>query len=647
MQDRRSFLETMSLGSAGLAVAVGGLWSRARGFAAEAPAGDFDTLTRNLLADWCDGMLKRQIDAPGDPVRHGGLACPACEFIHGRCWEALYPFLHMARATGDQKYLDAAIKLFDWSKNVTRKNGAWSNDLNPKSWKGTTIFGAIALADAIHFHGNLLSEEQLAGWKKRLDEAAGGYLWTDFDTLTFTNVNYGATAIHGFDLFGRVLGERKYIDRSRDLANGIKDLFTEPNALLFGEGKPYNNRSGRDLLPVDLGYNVEESLNGIVLYALETKNDKLLGLLEKSMGSHLEFMLPDGAWDNSWGTRMFKWTYWGSRTSDGCQPAFALMADRNAAFGTAAYKNTELLAKCTADGLLHGGPHYVSHGIKPCIHHTFAHAKVLAWVQDNRKSLPKIDKSALLPRELAKGIMCFPEIAVWLAATGPWRGTVSAYDWIYRTKSEPDHIQQATGGSLAVLWHNKVGPIFAASMARYLLVEHLNQQPNPDGDFALTPRIETRKGDKWYTNLHDLEAEVQHSESGGTLTFDIKATLQNQHRKPVDGDVSAYNLQYRFEEGKVTITVKSSDGAISKVGAALVLPVLSPSGEKVRQVSEHRIEITKPGGTVVVEASVPLSIRKTTKGRVFNMVPGAEAVPIIARLPDQAGMKADCTISVV
>ena len=31
---------------------------------------------------------------------------------------------------------------------------------------------------------------------------------------------------------------------------------------------------------------------------------------------HLEFMLPDGAWDNSWGTRSFKWTYWGVKSSN-------------------------------------------------------------------------------------------------------------------------------------------------------------------------------------------------------------------------------------------------------------------------------------------------------------------------------------------
>jgi hypothetical protein len=80
---------------------------------------------------------------------------------------------------------------------------------------------------------------------------------------------------------------------------------------------------------------------------------------------------------------------------------------------------------------------------------------------------------------------------------------------------------------------------------------------------------------------------------------------------------------------------------------ALVLPVLSPSGEAVRQVSENRIEITKPEGTAVIEATVPLTIGLSRKGRVFNMVPGAEAVPIIAQLAKVEGMKVVCTITVI
>jgi len=645
--DRRTFINRLSIASAGVSLTPTAWLAGSQAWATEGgSSSEFDALTHSLLVDWCDGMIRRQINQPDDPERHGALECPACPIIHGRCSDALYPFMHVAHVTGDQRYLDAAINVYDWAEhNTSQPDGSWTNDIDPRSWRGTTIFGAIALAEALHYHGECLDEERRAAWTKRLDEAAGGYLYRDFKTIDFTNLNYGMTGVYGFNLFGRVLDNQKYTDRSEQFAKRLKEFFTEPNKLLWGEGKPNNGVSDRGLLPVDLGYNVEESLNGAVLYALEVNDTELLEFLAESLAGHLQFMLPDGAWDNSWGTRSQKWSYWGSRTSDGCQPAFSLMAGYNPAFGTAAIKNAELLQRCTADGLLHGGPHYVSHGVKPCIHHTFAHAKVMALVQDKMHAMPKVNQSTPLPRQVAKGVKHFPELDVWLVAKGAWRGTVSAYDSIYKTKST-DHLQQPTGGALSVLYHAKVGTLLAGSMARYIMVEPRNMQPQPDEDFSLTPRIETYKDNTWYTNLYDLKANVQSSDDGERVAFEIKATLQDEECKVIQDAPAKYDLSYEFLMDKVTIRAASSEAANSSTQASLILPILSPSGESVRQISETHIEIDKPGGTVVVKSNVPLSIKDTKKGRVFNMVPGAEAVPIIAKLAKQAGEKAEVTISV-
>ena len=609
---------------------------------------DYDILTRTLLKEWCDGMIKHQVNDPSRPELHGVLECPACKergVIHGRCHDAVYPFMHMAHVTGERKYLEAAINVMEWSRNVTGEDGRWTNDLPANSWHGTTIFGAIALAEAIHYHGEILDPVVLESWKARLAFAAEGYLWKQFTKIDFTNVNYGFTSLYGFNLLGHVLHEEKYIDRSRTFAKGVKNYLTEPNRLLFGEGKPHDNRSGKNLLPVDLGYNVEESLNGAVLYALEENDAELLELLTQSLNAHLRFMLPDGGWDNSWGTRQAKWTYWGSRTSDGCQPAFSMMAARNPAFGTAAFKNAELLKRCTANGLLHCGPHYVSNGFKPCIHHTFAHAKVMAFVQDNIHRLPKVDKSTPLPRETADGVELFEELDVTLAARGPWRATVSAYDSQYTTKSEK-HIQQATGGALAVLYHEKAGSVLTSSMAEYVMVEPLNMQPQPGADFALTARIETRKDGTWYTNLFDLKASVELRDDGEIIRCEVETSLCDRDHEKMTGTAD-YKLVYKLDEQQVVIIVSTADKSVSETPASLVLPIVSRSGEPVKQVSDTCIEITKPGGTVVVESTVPLKIKHNEKGRVFNMVPGMEALPIIAQLPSEQGMQAACMIRVV
>jgi len=175
----------------------------------------------------------------------------------------------------------------------------------------------------------------------------------------------------------------------------------------------------------------------------------------------------------------------------------------------------------------------------------------------------------------------------------------------------------------------------------------LNMQPLPGEDFAFTPRIELVQDGTWFTNLYDLKADVKASDDGKQIRFDVKARLNDREHQPVSGDVAEYKLRYLLDDRKITIQAATADGSVSKNGASLVVPIMSPSGEQVKQVSDQRIEIKKPEGTVVVESTVPMKIKQSEKGRIFNMVPGMECVPIIIELPKALDRKAECTISVV
>ncbi|MFK7932540.1 MAG: hypothetical protein AB8G22_03465 [Saprospiraceae bacterium] len=614
---RRTFLQASSAVGMGVFLPI---YACQKMTAAEATA--FEQLAFSLLKEWGDGMLKVQIHQPEDATVHGALDCPACNKIHGRCMDAVFPFMYLADRTGDEKYLNAAIEVMDWAENVTMPDGSWTVIPDPKSWRGISVFGAIALGEALHYHGHILPKEIHEKWLDRLSRV-GDYLYKNFN-LTFTNINYGFTAVYALHLLGKVLDNQTYLARSKELAAGVKNWFTEPNKLLFGEGKPSDQKSAKGLLAVDLGYNVEESLNGVVQYALAEKDEELLTLLTQSLEGHLEFMLPDGGWDNSWGTRQYKWSYWGSRTTDGCQVAYGLMNQRNPAFGTAAYLSTELLQRCTIDGLLSGGLHYQTHGIKPCVHHTFAHAKPLAALLNHPISIAQIDKKTALPRQTAQGVKVFPEIDVWTVAKGDFRATVSTYDFIYKKGA-----QQGSGGAISLLYHLRIGPIFTASMARYLLVEKNNQQPNPNGeDFALTPRLEIFRDGEWFTNLYDLKAKVAAEESAATDKFDIQTQLVNEAREmPTDIDPN-YQLNYLFDQEKVRIEAQKIGKSNATDLVELILPIISPTGEKIEQISPNQIAIHKPAGTVVIKSNTPLFIKKTARSRVFNMVPGVEAVPI-------------------
>ncbi|MEM9525437.1 MAG: hypothetical protein AAGA31_02455, partial [Bacteroidota bacterium] len=508
-----------------------------------------------------------------------------------------------------------------------------------KTWWGISVFGAIALAEALHHHGDLLPDNIRSAWTERLAKVAA-FIYDRFD-LTFTNINYGYTALHALSLLGEVLKEPKYRARAQELAKDASSFLTEPNRLLFGETKPSSDKkSHKGLYGVDLGYNVEESLNGAVLYALREKDETMLMALTESLQGHLEFMLPDGGWDNGWGTRQYKWTYWGSRTTDGCLPAYAMLSNRVPAFGTAAYRHIELLRDCTAEnGLLYGGLHYAQHDLGPCIHHTFAHAKPLAFLLDLVDDFPRITASAPLPRSAANGVKEFPEIDVRLAARGPWRATVSAYDHIYK-----DGILHGTGGALTMLWHEEVGPLFTASMVSYYEVERFNQQPDPDGeDYALTPRLEAYRNGEWYTNLYELQAQLAHEEDDKTITLRASSQLVDKQHKPPEDHRTSCTFSYQFTEAEMQLRVNYGGDPLEDI--ALVLPLISPLGEEIRRLSPEEIVIVKPKGSLRIKASLPITIDETKRERVFNMVPGVQAIPLRVVLPKRINV-VECAISV-
>lgn len=589
--------------------------------------GFFDE-TEALLRDWCDGLLRRQ-------TPDGAFDCPACGLLHGRCGDAVLPLLTMAERSGEERYRQAALAVAGWTRHVDAPDGAWTNELDPGSWKGTTVFGAIAFAHALEWHGHLLDEATRAAWRARL-RRAGEFVAATFDT-EYGNINYAAAGSYGLALLGRLLDEPAFAARGRELAHGVLAFFTPANQLLHGEGRPSGTRSTKGCYPVDLGYNVEESLPALLSYARLTGDERVHEVAADSLAAHMGFMLPDGGWDNSWGTRNYKWSYWGSRTSDGCQPALLQLAARRPLFATAAWRNLRLLRACTHDGLLHGGPHLASAGAPPCVHHTFCHAKALAEALRFADEPIEFDLARTLWREHTSGVVAYPDIATMTAAFGPWRATVTGYDWLYR-----QGVHHATGGALSLLWHQELGLITAASLARYTLVEAHNMQPNPDGeDICLTPRVELLGEDGWYTNLHSLTSALRSAQHPDGVELQADALLVDAQEQPPAGGAVSVCLSYRLGRDRFTVTARPS--SLRAVEWALVLPIVSPSGEALRVVSPTRVEIDKPGGTLVIEANVPIARQPSKRSRVFSPVGGFEAVPLVM---DGDGVSAvSCTLS--
>lgn len=583
--------------------------------------GNLHSLAYDLLKRWGDGLLAVQVTDPKLKGVYGGMLCPACANVHGRGADAIFPLMYLAHRTKNKKYQDAAMRLYDWMENkVSMPDGSWVSEIVVSDWTGISVFTAIMLAETLTHFGHMFDTPTKQTWDARLKKAAE-FLYRDF-TIHTGNINYPIACSYALALIGTYFNEPKFLARGKELAYESLKYFTPNDNLLYGEGHPEKEPTPKGCYSVDLGYNVEESLQALALYAKLTKDKSVFDVVLRSMQAHAEFMLPDGGWDNSWGTRNFKWTYWGSRTSDGCQPAYAIMAEYNPAFYQVALRNTQLLSRCTHNGLLHGGPHYVRHGEVPCLHHTFCHSKALAalLIKTDQKHTAK---AAQLPRLKEYGVKTFPDIQTWLIAKGQWRGTVTGYDEEYLMKSG-----HASGGALSMLWHKKVGPVITASMTIYQLVENFNMQRDKDpNSMCLTPRFEMVQDKHIYTNIHDLKAEVKNSISGNDIIFETHSALVDDSQLPYNKTRIGCAIKYSFGDELFTINAGCDAGEDTNV--KYILPIISTNDEKTTVLSSTKLKIEKVGGVLNVESNTPFTIAPTKNGRVFNFVPGMEAIPLV------------------
>ena len=516
-----------------------------------------------LLLAWCDALAGLQIDDPGRPVFDGGVLCPACGRIHGRCHEAAYPLLCAAELTGKEKYLRAAKKAFAWGQNLLCDDGSLYNDPN-SDWNGVTVFGAVALHDALYYHGGLLTAAEKGAWEARLRNM-GEWLSVHLTLERPAHLNYYAANACAMALLGRYFGKPDYTELAGELAAHCFSCVTE-NGLLCGEGGKADFRTPRGCAAVDAGgYNAEETLPSLARYALTVGDAAALAEVKELYLTHLAWMLPDGAWDNSVGSRCFKWTYWGSRTTDGCTDALFRLGAEDPVFAEAAWRSFEQLKACTHDGLLYGGPDYHRRGEPPCVHHTFSHAKALAGALDgglydfSRASLPS-DKPAPLTE--------FPELATYRLAKGGWRADITAGDLPVRKGA------RASGGVVSLLWHQGCGPVVACSMAEEGMAEPLNQQLSvkKEGLRSVCPRIEATLHGKRWAQYFDWGATMQAKETKTAVAVHVDAFLCDEAHRRLEA-AGGCKLEYKLTKDAFVIEGRVSPGLAAY--ARYVLPVIA------------------------------------------------------------------------
>lgn len=501
---------------------------------------------KKLLKQYADALIPMQ-DHSDDKYFRGGIRCHACKMIHGRSPDAVYGFTLLAKLTGESKYLDAAKSVFDYGDNMLCTDGALYNDAQAE-WRATTTFHLVAVIDALRAGKDILDDQTKSKWEKRALGMAE-WLFINLDEHNPAHINYAGTNGYALTLAGRYFGIDKYVVQGKKLIDYAMQHFTD-NDILFGECTPHNALSAKNCNGIDIGYNVEESVPSLVKYAYEVGDEQLKNRLEKVLLNNLDFMFPDGAWDNSFGNRNYKWTYWGSRTSDGCATGYLLMADRNPQFAEAVLRNTLLLEKCSQGGLLYGGPDYARHGEHPCTHHAFEHLNALAFVVehiDEQYLAPS--KRYQIPCETGDFVKYYPECRTYRLAKGDYLATVTDNDF------NLVHSGHATGGTLTALFKKDVGPIIMSSTTLYVLVEPTNMQQVLDRDThrSLTPRIEIDvDGVTYYSSYFD-KASFAHHTDGDNQIITVDAGASDRWLKQLQGFEP--KVTYTFSSKGVTVTI--------------------------------------------------------------------------------------------
>lgn len=562
-----------------------------------------------LLRSWCGGLLNLQLGDRREPGLRGGLLCPACGLIHGRCFDAIYPFLYLADK--DERYREGAELLFCWAENnVSRSDGSFVNDIN-SHWKGTTVFSVIQLVEALSFHGHVLSRETYERWKKRVEKAAD--FLEGFREFEVCNVNYRIACSLAMELCADFFGKERYRVRGRELAELARAQLTE-DGILAGEGRPVDGLSPRGCRPVDIGYNLEESLPAFLQYGIKTGNAPLTHKLIEAWRRHLLFMLEDGGMDNSFGTRNYKWTYWGSRTSDGCALGCLLGARWEPDLGTAAFKNLSLLERCTFDGLLYGGPHMRGKGEPPCVHHTFTHAKVLAGILDQR--LWPYLRDGSLPRSRLEKPEHVKETDTLVIPGEGYTATVTACDWEYPglPGGHPG------GGTLSLLWHRRAGLILCAGMSSYSLKEPWNMTlPRYENHRCVTSRLELEENGEIYSSLFDHTCEMRWEQGQGVTRVNVQGHLTDMAKR--QKEQGGYRISYTFEPGRVRVRARVP------WGSRWVLPIVSGHQEEAKA-GERQVTVRRNKTAIGVVGEQGRLCLPQGFERIYNLAPGVEALQV-------------------
>jgi len=581
-----------------------------------------------------DLLLTTQITKTTDPA-YGALVSPSTNPdknpIHSRGAEAVYPFAVAFKHSQNAKYADAAVLLGNWLTTIQNAAGGWIEEWpSTGGWDGTTADQLISMAGAYTILKARLTTQENARWVDSITKSA------DFVQATFprNNINYTPTGAVALVMASKAVPAPKasWLTKAASLMDTTLQSINTDN-FITGEG------SG-----VDLGYNIAQSIGYIAMYGLilpsATHVDRAASLLK----THEYFMYPNGAIDNSWGTRTYKWTLEsGTKTAPGVYFSFALLADKDPTFQRGAQLALAFLRDQSenAKGWVAYGPHASRHATSdpPSNYSTFARAQSIATAIELG---PSAVATAPIWADGKNWFKYFPTVSTGVLRTDKIMATLSVYGQIGTYARET----LVRGGSVSALWFEGYGPtgfLQVSSQTVYTRVEALHM-PIEAALLPLTPRIETTAG-TYYTNVYDDKATL--SMSASTDGTDAVATGA---LKSIAGAASGTTFTWSYQFGKDSYTKEVT--VSSGTNVRIVEPFVDNTGNQYELQGTDTFRITTVGGGVwqvkVVSSTGPYElVAGEDRAKYWSPFPGLDCYPLAIKLSAAGTNKIKYTVSQV
>lgn len=384
------------------------------------------------------------------------------------------------------------------------------------------------------------------------------------------------------------------------------------------------------IVVVDLGYNLEMSLWGLARYAVNLEDSLVLEAVLKSARNHLAFVYPDGMMDYSAGIRSNKWTIYGSGTSDGPHPLFALLSSYDSSFVSAAVRSIDQISRnFSSCGLLGFGPSYDQiWSSAPCIYPTFTKAKSLAmalsWIEDDPVELPALQCDKNFDRY-------FQSLNTAVVRRGPFMATITAYNYKAKEAERSKYMHRPSGGAMSVLWVEGFGLLEASSQSEYHRWEPMSF-PEIPAPLPLTPRIELRSGTMTASNLYDFDATMLYSASD-----EVKCRVMGNLRDHSQSYAGVgYTIEYEFsDEGLIKRYKAKRQTARGKI--FVVEPILVDPDLKVLRSDADLLVLERNSVKVCIRCKgANMVLRREESAEYRHIYPSLQAIPLEIELGDEA-----------